>query len=381
MNNLFSKFRVSVIAGALGLGVVSTPLIAVEDVLNTASVKSVMAKDNLLLDLAKAGQRIVAVGSRGHILFTDDKGESWQQANVPISVMLTAVSFVDSWNGWAVGHSGVILHTADAGENWQVQFDGDQANKMIITQSEQLLAKMQAELEVLPEDEQEDLVYEIEEAEFALEDARFDAEVGASKPLLDVLFSSKDEGFVVGAYGYIFKTNDGGKTWANYGSRVDNPDRFHLNAISHIGDGTLLAVGEAGVIFRSTDSGETWEGVESPYNGSFFGVTGTGDKDVALVFGLRGNLFRTEDAGDTWSSIDAGTESTLMSADSNGKGFMSIVGNSGTVLFSRDKGRTFSESIREDRLGNASGIYVTPTEMILVGERGINNTTPAGLDL
>jgi len=381
MNNLFSKFRVSVIAGALGLGVVSTPLIAVEDVLKTASVNSVMAKDNLLLDLAKAGQRIVAVGSRGHILFSDDKGESWQQANVPVSTLLTAVSFVDRWNGWAVGHSGVILHTADAGENWQVQFDGDQANKMIITQSEQKLAKMQAELETLPEDEQEDLVYEIEEADFALEDARFDAEVGASKPLLDVLFSNKEEGFVVGAYGYIFKTIDGGKSWANYGSRVENPDRFHLNAIAQIEGGTLFAVGEAGVIFRSTDFGETWEGLESPYSGSFFGVSGTGDKNVALVFGLRGNLFRTEDAGDTWSPVDSGTESTLMSANGNGKGFISIVGNSGSMLFSRDNGRTFSESIRDDRLGNASGIYVAPTEMILVGEGGINHTTPAGLDL
>ena len=61
------------------------------------------------------------------------------------------------------------------------------------------------QIDSAPEDEKADLEYAAEDASYALEDARLDAEVGASKPFLDVLFSSRTEGFAVGAYGYFFK--------------------------------------------------------------------------------------------------------------------------------------------------------------------------------
>ena len=33
-----------------------------------------------LLDVASAGQRLVAVGERGHVLLSDDQGKTWRQA-------------------------------------------------------------------------------------------------------------------------------------------------------------------------------------------------------------------------------------------------------------------------------------------------------------
>ena len=55
---------------------------------------------------------LVAVGQRGHVVYSTDSGASWKQASVPVSSDLTAVFFVDDKQGWAVGHDGVILHTA-----------------------------------------------------------------------------------------------------------------------------------------------------------------------------------------------------------------------------------------------------------------------------
>lgn len=381
MNNLLSRLKIGVIAGALSMGALVAPVSAVQDVLKTPAVSTDLAAKNLLLDVEKAGDRIVAVGGRGHIIYSDDFGLSWTQASVPVSVLLTALSFVDEKHGWAVGHSGVILHTSDGGENWHKQFDGDSANLMIITQSEERLKKFELQMENAAEDELEDLEYEVEEAEYALEDAKADAEVGASKPLLDVLFSSSSDGFVVGAYGYLFKTTDGGKSWVNYGDRIENPDRFHLNGLGKDKAGTLFIVGEGGVIFRSQDKGESWETIESPYTGSFFGVTGTGDNNVVLVFGLRGNLYRSEDSGDTWDRIDTGSEGTLMSATSDGRSKISIVGNSGVVLYSTDGGKSFKETIRGNRLGNSSSVYIDAERLVLVGENGVNITTPTGLNL
>jgi photosystem II stability/assembly factor-like uncharacterized protein len=382
MKTLLNRFKAGLI-GVISVGLMGTPAIAVEDVLNTASLPTDLATQNLLLDISKAGDRLVTVGYRGHIVYSDDAGKTWKQANVPVSVLLNAVSFVDDTHGWAVGHSGVILHTSDGGKTWETQFDGNDANKMIITQAEKRLEAMTKKLDQATEEEAEaeDLEYRVEDASFALEDARLDAEVGASKPFLDVLFSSRTEGFAVGAYGYFFKTKDGGKTWENYGTRIQNPDRFHLNAINRVKGGTLFIVGEAGRIFRSKDAGETWETIDSPYAGSFFGVIGTHERDAVIVFGLRGHLYRSQNAGDVWQAIDSGSEGTLMSAAISQEGDISVVGNSGTVLFSKDGGRSFTEIIREDRLSNTSAVFIEPDKIALVGENGVNISRPTGSKL
>ncbi|MFV1871888.1 MAG: WD40/YVTN/BNR-like repeat-containing protein [Oleiphilus sp.] len=379
MKILTNKFKTGLLS-LIGAGLIHGQVFAVEDVLNTPSVKTELAKEKLLLDITKSGDRLVSVGYRGHVIYSDDAGNSWTQANVPVSVLLNAVSFVDDSYGWAVGHSGVVLNTVDGGKNWSAQFDGNAANKMVITQAENRVVRLTEELEQAPEEEQGDLEYDVEDATFALEDARLDAEVGASKPFLDVLFSSRSEGFAVGAYGYFFKTKDGGETWENYGTRISNPDRFHLNAINRVKGGNLFIVGEAGVIFRSKDAGETWETIESPYQGSFFGVTGTHERDVVIAFGLRGHLYRSQNSGDTWKRVETGSEGTLMSAAVSSEGDITVVGNSGTVLFSKDGGRSFSEIIREDRLSNTSAVYIGTDKVAMVGENGFNIAKPTGSD-
>lgn len=372
MKMQLNKIKLGLIS-VVSAGLLSSPAGAtIKDVLDTPAVKTSEAATHLLVDIDKAGDRLVSVGARGHIIYSDDAGKTWQQAYVPVSVLLTAVSFVDDKHGWAVGHSGVILHTEDGGKTWVTQFDGNQANTMVISQIEARVERIESQLEEASEDEQEELEYQLEEASFSLEDAKVDAQEGASKPFLDVLFSSRNEGFAVGAYGYFFKTKNGGLTWENYGSRIQNPDRFHLNAINRIKGGALFIVGEAGTIFRSKDAGESWELLDSPYEGSLFGVSGTNTRDAVMVLGLRGHLFRSDSAGDSWDEVAAGTESTLMSASVNDNGQISIVGNSGSILFSRDGGRTFTETIREDRLSNTAAVFVNEQVVALVGESGVN---------
>jgi len=74
-----------------------------------------------MLAAARAGSRSVAVGDHGTVILSDD-GKTWRQAkDVPTSVLLTSVCFVDDKQGWAVGHWGEILHTEDGGETWKLQ--------------------------------------------------------------------------------------------------------------------------------------------------------------------------------------------------------------------------------------------------------------------
>lgn len=94
-----------------------------QDPLDTPAQKVAAAPQSLLLDVNRSGERLVAVGERGHILYSDDQGASWVQALTPVSTQLNAVFFVDDKLGWAVGEDAVILHSSDGGTSWQKQFD------------------------------------------------------------------------------------------------------------------------------------------------------------------------------------------------------------------------------------------------------------------
>src|SRR5438132_998561 len=72
------------------------------DVLDAPAQKSPLAVQGLFNGLALAGTRVVAVGQRGHILYSDDAGKRWQQADVPASSDLVAVHFPSPQSGWAV---------------------------------------------------------------------------------------------------------------------------------------------------------------------------------------------------------------------------------------------------------------------------------------
>lgn len=367
--------------GLLVFGLAPTLSCAAADVLDTPAAATEKGHQHLLLDVENTGKKLIAVGARGHILLSNNDGENWEQVDVPVSVLLSAVDFPSANRGWVVGHGGVILATTDGGQSWVKQFDGHVANQAIIREAEQVVEDLERKLAQASDDDAEDIEYELEEAQFGLEDANFDAEVGASKPLLDVAFISENVGFVVGAYGFLFKTEDAGATWKYLGDRLENPDRFHLNTIAQVPGGAIVIAGEAGVMFRSENEGDSWELVDSPYDGSFFGLTPTGDKNVLLAYGLRGNLFRSEDAGQTWSDVEIGSESTLTGGSYNGSGRVAIVGNAGIVLSSSDGGRTFSASIRENRLGNASLTYLKGRRMVVVGESGVSITNTTGQNL
>lgn len=347
------------------------------DVLETSAVKSPKAAESLLLDVKRlSGGRLVAAGERGHILYSDDHGKSWVQADVPVTVNIISEYFVSDTVGWAVGHDGVVLKTVDGGESWTRQFDGFKANEQTLVQREQFVASLEEKVEMASEDQLEDLEYQLEEAQFSLEDAQYDVEGGSTKPFLDVWFKNENYGLVVGAYGQMFRTTDGGETWDNIADELDNPDRFHLNAIEEIQPGSLVVVGEAGLIMRSQDSGKTWETLESPYDGSFFGAVSTRQLNGLLVYGLRGHVFRSSDLGDSWEEIDVNTEQTLNSGSAFKDGTIMLVGNNGVVLKSYDSGRNFSTTVRKDR---SSLVAITESmngRIVLVGQDGLYLALP-----
>ncbi len=354
---------------------------ALADIIETPALMSGLAQESLLNDATRAGDRIVAVGERGHVIYSDDEGQTWTQAQVPVSVTLNAVDFGSDSSGWVVGHSGVVLHSSDAGATWQLQLDGLQAAELVIGSREEQIAAMEDRIEQAPEAEKGDLEWALDDLVFALENAQSDMDIGPVNPLLDVWFEDDQHGLVVGAYGMALRTQDGGETWDDIAPSLRNPQNFHLNSVAQVTGGALVIVGEAGQVHVSVDNGESWERRESPYDGSLFGVMGTGKINEILTFGLRGNTLLSTDLGRSWTMVPNEGKTTLNNGAVADDGRITLVGNSGAVLMSSNGGESFRAHFRNDREGVMGVVPLAGTNLLLVGEGGVKFSDARGRNL
>ncbi|OHC57569.1 MAG: glycosyl hydrolase [Pseudomonadales bacterium RIFCSPLOWO2_02_FULL_63_210] len=306
---LFTALLLPGWAAAQSAAVAQIPL------LEQPALHSAKAQRSVLLALTRAGERLVAVGERGIILLSDDSGATWRQAQVPASVSLTSVQFVDAEQGWAVGHLGVVLHSADGGETWSKQLDGIQAAQLALASAQQ-----------------GDDAKLLKAAEWLVAD-------GPDKPFLDLNFRDRQHGYVVGAYGLILRTSDGGASWQAWMGQVENPEGLNLYAIRAQGDQLFIA-GERGLLLRSSDGGQSFQALESPYEGSFFGLLASRSGGL-LAYGLRGNAWWSSDRGDSWRQLDTGVESALAAGLELNDGRLLLASQSGELLLSGDGGRQF----------------------------------------
>lgn len=273
------------------------------------AIHSEMATQAVMLSVARAGQRLVAVGERGFIIVSDDHGVTWRQVSSPVSVTLVKVRFIDDNQGWAVGHAGTVLHSQDGGLTWAKQLDGVQAAEI-----ERDQARRDTD----------------ERAPERLSQAQQLVDEGPDKPLLDLLFLDAQNGWVVGAYGLAFVTHDGGLSWQSIRAHVDNPDGLHLYGIARIGTDVFVA-GEQGTLLRSSDSGQTFKALTPPFEGTIFGLAPTAHHSL-LAFGLRGKAFESWDRGETWTRLDTLQPVTLTSGLRLDDGSVLLADESGRVL-------------------------------------------------
>jgi photosystem II stability/assembly factor-like uncharacterized protein len=325
------------------------------DVLDTPAQMSPLASKSLLQGVARAGNRLVAVGQRGHIVLSNDNGVTWKQSPVPVSSDLTAVYFVDDRRGWAVGHDGVILYSGDGGNTWQLQLDGRKANELTVAAMERKLAEEPSSVTAKA---------------LATEAQRYEDQ-GADKPFLDVWFADANNGYVVGAYNLIFRTRDGGKTWEPWFDRTDNPKFFNLYSIRPAAGG-LYIVGESGLVLKLDSAAQRFNALTLPYNGSFFGVV---DAHAAvLAFGLRGNVYRSDDAGKTWAKADAGLPAAIVGAAPAEGGGVFLADGGGRIATSADGGKTFNKVALKNPAPLTGFAPIGGNRFVLVGPRGASVT-------
>jgi photosystem II stability/assembly factor-like uncharacterized protein len=382
------------VAATLAAALLAQPLygapastVASADPLATPARASALASRALMLAVVQAGQRLVAVGERGIVLYSDDKGAHWLQVAVPVTVTLTAVFFADARHGFAVGHDGVVLSTTDAGASWSKRLDGNALNTMLLADAGQALNKARADAERAPDSSAAKVA--LQRADNRLQDVQAGAKFGPSRPWLGAWFRDANEGYVVGAYGQALTTHDGGAHWTSIADRIDNPDGLHFNAISHLGGDMLAIAGEGGKVYRSSDGGAHWQTQDTGYQGQLYGVTGL-PGGAMLAYGFGGHLLRSEDGGEHWQALTSPTNRALISAAWTRSGTLLLATRDGGILRSTDQGRSFSLAAKGEGRELAGAVLLDDggaaakgrqgVLMALAGRRGVALLTLPGVD-
>lgn len=312
--------RRAVLAGLLGAGATwafgAGPGAELPDVLDTPARVSGFAAKGATAAIACRGGQLIAVGPRGLILLSRDAAATWQQVPSPVGSDLVAVRFADATTAWAVGHDGVALRSTDAGASWQKMLDG----RSVLT----LLLSFYGDRAKTGDTVAEGVKKEIERS---MEQSATPGVLPA--PFLDVWFADANEGYLVGAFGLVLRTLDGGKQWTPWIERLDNERRYHLYAVT--GEGTQRYIaGEQGLLLKLDAESGRFVKVETPYNGSYFGIEASQGRLIA--YGLRGNVYLRREAAAEWQRIDTGTDANIVAMPSIDSRRMLLVSQSGQVL-------------------------------------------------
>ena len=256
-----------------------------------------LAVKGVLLDIARAGQRLVAVGERGHVLLSDDEGRQWRQAqSVPTRATLTALHASDDRSLWAAGHGGVILRSGDGGEHWTAAF----------------------------------------------------GRADGSDVLLAIRVEADGRGLAVGGFGLALRTSDAGAHWQRAELLRGEDGERHLNRIFVSARSTWLIAAEGGHLVRSEDRGERWQIVKTPYAGSLWsGAVLSGGALIAC--GMRGNVVRSIDDGRVWTHQAIAGAGSLAAVVALPRDRCVLVGVDGSLVTGSQGGEKLAFRRLEDR--------------------------------
>jgi photosystem II stability/assembly factor-like uncharacterized protein len=332
--------RRHLLLGAAGLGAATAQAAGLPSVLGRPATATPLAKGSALLAAGRAGRRLVVGGERGTILYSDDAGQQWMQAQVPAQISITALAFANEREGWAAGHFGALLRTADGGQSWKLALDGVRAAQVLLKDATDDTQRQAAQRKV---------------------------DEGPDKPFFDVALV-EGKLLAVGAYGLAVESADG-QSFQSLAARLPNPRQFHLYALGSAGQ-RVFAVGEQGLLLRSGDGGASFAALPSPYKGSFFGVLLMGEAGV-LAFGLRGNIWQSADNGNTWAQVPNSVPVSISAGTLLDDGAVVLLAQNGDLLISRDQGQTFQRRPAAPPFPAASLTPAGDGHVLLTGLRGM----------
>lgn len=243
---------------------------------------------------------LIVVGQRGTALRSRDGGATWTTLKTGTDRNLLSVAFVNPKLGIAVGDYGTILRTEDGGDTWETH---PVPEKLVLAEE---VAETISPGDIL---------------------------------LYDVDFGTPERAWIVGEFGVILASSDGGKNWEAQTGGVETT----LFGTEFTDDQRGWAVGIESVMLRTTDGGATWtqENIPAP-KGLFLSVYDVAvNGNHAIAIGDSGLLLMSSDAGQTWRQVSLPIElagSWFRGVSMTPSGMAFAVGGDGLMLIAhRDK--------------------------------------------
>lgn len=306
---------------------------------------------------AVSAERALVVGYRGKILETTDAGRTWTIIPTPTDRALYNVRFADAQNGWICGEAGMILNTKDGGKTWTEQKSNTEEYLFAIYTLSPTHVFAVGDKSLLLETTDGGANWKVRKVAQSKEGITEDIALAVQDPIFyDIEFADEQHGWIVGEFGTIHGTTDGGQTWTAQQASllgegiVDILDLPTFFGVHFVNTQEGIAAGLEGKIARTSNGGETWQfetvdekvTVQDPLYSPFAFPDGK-----AWVVGAGGEVL-TRDAGDAaWKRAKLGMRlfTWLRGVDffdhSNGW----IVGGFGTILKTKDGGKTWTPSL------------------------------------
>lgn len=162
-----------------------------------------------------------------------------------------------------------------------------------------------------------------------------------------IYLSTGDANYYGDGFG-IWKTTDGGQTWAQANTNINN--RMALEILMHPTDHNTLVAATSDGIWRTTDAGATWTEVHQ--GGNFTDMIAKPVANSLILYACsHDEFFRSADFGLTWTNITNGVAvpnntgdgmRLAVSAANPSVVYLGMIANEGKILKSTDSGISFS---------------------------------------
>ncbi|MCK5028269.1 MAG: T9SS type A sorting domain-containing protein [Bacteroidales bacterium] len=257
---------------------------------------------------------IYVIAQQGQILKSTDAGSTWIEQNSNTSESLYALNFLNSNNGYAVGENGIIIKTTDGGANW------------------------------------------------------IKLETPTNKHIYTIYFNDINTGYIP-VYDWdidstiLLTTTDGGENWNTKSiGELRSPRK-----VTFVNNDTAFIVGDFGGILKTIDGGINWEATY--YHGNTYMDLFFTDENTAYVVGEDGEISITENCGNNWTVLNSGTDKGLRSIFFTDINTGYVVGGNGVILKTTNSGSSLKPLYQ-------ANIVICQGDTILLKPNFIGGTKP-----
>jgi len=267
-----------------------------------------------------------AVGRFGMILLTRDGGKTWQEQPSGTSRALSAISFADHQHGFIAGSGGTILTTSDGGVTWRAQAAGTEEQLLGVHASSPTAAHVVGAFGTLLSTSDGGATWRKQELSWDRLIPLIAKDSGILEPNLNfVYFVNPETGWIVGEFGLVLKTTDGGRTWT---SQTYGGDRPQLFAVMFRDKLTGWSVGQQGAVLKTTDGGRNWIAVDIGIRRNLYGISFQAEHGLIVGEGI---VLASQDAGSNWRKLESVPEERWLSGAAIRNRQAIVVGQAGTL--------------------------------------------------